>query len=168
MDTRGLSGRKRVPVSRLKPGVYVVALDQSWFHTPFLFHRKLIKDQEEIENLKRYGIREVVIDIARGLDVDPVPRIREVVEQVGAGPENKVPGASRKPRPALPEPTLRTVIREIETGRTVHEEALSIARTVLDGVGRGATVSAPAARRVVNNLMSSVSRCPEANLLLTQ
>lgn len=169
MDTRALSRRKRVPVSQLKPGVYVLALDQSWFQTPFLFHRRLIKDVEEIELLKKNGIREVVIDIARGIDVDPVSAASAATIEAAPGEKEKPAPATTKMRPSLlPEPTLRTVVSELEVGQTIHEEALSIARGIFDGVGSGAPVDSPVARQVVTNLLSSVTRCPEANLLLTQ
>ena len=168
MDARGLSTRKRVPVSRLKPGVYVVALDQSWFQTPFLFHRRLIQNFEEIELLKNHGIREVVIDTARGSDIDTSSPATLISD--GTAGENKKPvRGSAKPRPPLdPEPTLQEVVQELEVSRIVHEEALSIARDVFDGVGSGAPINSPAAKQVVTNLLSSVTRSPEANLLLTQ
>ncbi len=169
MDTRALSRRKRVSVSQLKPGVYVVALDQSWFQTPFLFHRKLIKDVEEIELLKQSGIREVVIDVARGLDVDPASYASAAAIETAAYEKDKTVPATAKKQPfALPEPTLGTVVKELEVGQTVHEEALSMAHNIFDGAGSGAPIDSPAARRVVTNLLSSVTRCPEANLLLTQ
>lgn len=169
MDTRALSRRKRVSVSQLKPGVYVVALDQSWFQTPFLFHRKLIKDVEEINLLKKNGIREVVIDIARGIDVDPESAESAAAIETAPGEKEKPSPATAKKRPSsLPEPTLRTVVKELEVGQTIHEEALSIARTIFDGAGSGAPIDSPIARQLVTNLLSSVTRCPEANLLLTQ
>ena len=169
MDTRALSSRKRVSVSKLKPGVYVVALDQSWFQTPFLFHRKLIKDVEEIELLKKNGIREVVIDIARGIDVDPASDASTASTETSPDEMETPATATAQKRPSsLPEPTLRTVVKELEVGRTIHEEALSIARGIFDGAGTGAPIDSPVARQVVTNLLSSVTRCPEANLLLTQ
>ncbi len=169
MDTRGLSRRKRVPVSELKPGVYVVALDQSWFQTPFLFHRKLITEFEEIELLKQNGIREVIIDIARGLDVDSPPATG-VAANATAAIEKEKPGPTtlKKRLSPLPEPTLSTVVKELKVGQTIHEEALSIARGVFDGVASGAPIDSPVARKIVTNLLSSVARCPEASLLLTQ
>ncbi|HYT54564.1 MAG TPA: DUF3391 domain-containing protein [Verrucomicrobiae bacterium] len=69
MHSEELSTRKRVPVSGIKPGMYVVGLDRSWLQTPFWFHRKLIKCVEDIDTLKKHGIREVLIDISRGADV---------------------------------------------------------------------------------------------------
>ena len=57
MDTEELKTRKSVSISRIKPGMYVVSLDRSWFQTPFYLHRRLIKNAEEIEQLKKLGVR---------------------------------------------------------------------------------------------------------------
>jgi HD-GYP domain-containing protein (c-di-GMP phosphodiesterase class II) len=168
MDTRGLSRRKRVPVSQLKPGVYVVALDQSWFQTPFMLHRRLIKDFEEIELLKKHGVREVVIDIARGADIDPSLSTLEPAE-ADRSENQKLSPAVPQPRSSLPpEATLQTVVEELEISRTIHDEALSAARDIFTGVGSGSPINSPIARQVVTNLLSSITRSPEANLLLTQ
>src|SRR5690348_9289578 len=75
MNSEDLQTQKRIPVNRIKPGMFVVALDRSWLATDLLFHRKLIKSDADIEALKRDGILEVIIDTARGVDlaveVDP-------------------------------------------------------------------------------------------------
>jgi HD-GYP domain-containing protein (c-di-GMP phosphodiesterase class II) len=169
MDTQGLNRRKRVPVSSLRPGVYVLELDQTWFQTPFVFHRRLIKDSEEIELLKKHGIRQVFIDIERGIDVEPAPAARAAPAETARGNNKETgPAASRTRLSSVPAPTVETVLKELETGRTIHEEALSIARDIFEGVGSGAPVNSPVARKVVTNLLSSVTRSPEANLLLTQ
>jgi HD-GYP domain-containing protein (c-di-GMP phosphodiesterase class II) len=56
---------KRISVDQLTPGMFVVKLDRPWLKTPFLFHKRMIKESEEIALLKRHGIREVVIDLAK-------------------------------------------------------------------------------------------------------
>jgi HD-GYP domain-containing protein (c-di-GMP phosphodiesterase class II) len=133
-----------------------------------MFHRRLIKDFDEIELLKKHGVREVVIDIARGADVDP-PSFSTAPAEVGNGENKTALPVPPKPSPSsLPEATLRTVVQELEVGRTIHDEALSTARDIFNGVGTGATINSPVARQVVTNLLSSVTRSPEANLLLTQ
>lgn len=160
MDTRALSRRKRVSVSQLKPGVYVIALDRSWFQTPFLFHRKLIRDVEEIELLKQNGIREVVIDVARGMDVDAESVASAAAIEAASGEEeSSVLPTAKKTTVSLPEPTLRTVVKELEAGQSIHEEALSITRDIFDGAGRGSLIESPVVRQVVNSLLSSVTRC---------
>src|SRR5262245_98716 len=125
MDTEELSTRKRVSVSKIKPGMYVVSLDQSWFQTPFYFHRRLIKNAEEIEQLKKLGIREVVIDTTLGADVDfalPDP-----------APASTSPVTNRSEpipphRPSLYETALQPLVEELETARTIHAEAVAAAQ----------------------------------------
>ncbi len=69
MTTEHLTTRKRIPIDRIKPGMFVVGLDRSWLETPFFFHRKLITSDSDIELLKRHGIHEVEIDTAYGVDL---------------------------------------------------------------------------------------------------
>ncbi|HEX2226513.1 MAG TPA: HD domain-containing phosphohydrolase [Candidatus Binatia bacterium] len=52
--------------------------------------------------------------------------------------------------------------------KAIHEEALATAQTIFDGVGRGSPLNSPAAKKTVTSLLESVTRSPEANLLLTQ
>jgi putative nucleotidyltransferase with HDIG domain len=62
---------KTITIDQLKPGMFIVGMDQAWFRTPFLFHKRLIRHTEDIELLRQHGIREVKIDPGRGLDVEP-------------------------------------------------------------------------------------------------
>ena len=52
---------KRISIDDLVVGMYIVALDQPWLQSPFLFHRRRIRRHEEIARLKAYGIRQVTI-----------------------------------------------------------------------------------------------------------
>ncbi|MBI3806654.1 MAG: DUF3391 domain-containing protein [Nitrospirae bacterium] len=64
---------KTITIDQLKPGMFIVGMDQAWFRTPFLLHKRLIRHTKDIELLRQHGIREVKIDPGRGLDVEPVP-----------------------------------------------------------------------------------------------
>src|SRR5918992_1250784 len=70
MDTPESSTKKRIPLSQLKPGMYVVELDRAWIHTPFLFDSRRIRNAREIELLAKHGVQEVIIDPARGTEAD--------------------------------------------------------------------------------------------------
>jgi putative nucleotidyltransferase with HDIG domain len=59
---------KSIAIDQLKPGMFVVRMDQPWYRTPFLFHRRLIRHQKDIDLLRRSGINEVTIDPSKGLD----------------------------------------------------------------------------------------------------
>ena len=64
---------KTITIDQLKPGMFIVGMDQPWYRTPFLLHKRLIRHTHDIDLLRQYGIREVQIDPGRGLDVEPVP-----------------------------------------------------------------------------------------------
>ena len=64
---------KTVTIDQLKPGMFIVGMDQPWYRTPFLLHKRLIRHTEDIDLLRRHGIRELKIDPSQGLDVEPVP-----------------------------------------------------------------------------------------------
>jgi len=64
---------KTITIDQLKPGMFLVGMDQPWYRTPFLLHKRLIRHTHDIDLLRQYGIREVQIDPGRGLDVEPVP-----------------------------------------------------------------------------------------------
>ena len=51
----------------------MVEMDLPWHQTPFLFNRRLIRDQKDIDRIRQHGIKEVKIDPSRGFDVEPVP-----------------------------------------------------------------------------------------------
>jgi putative nucleotidyltransferase with HDIG domain len=62
-----------ITIDQLKPGMFIVGMDQPWFRTPFLFHKRLIRNTSDIDQLRQCGIREVRIDPSQGLDVEPAP-----------------------------------------------------------------------------------------------
>ena len=64
---------KTITIDQLKPGMFIVGMDQPWYRTPFLLHKRLIRNTKDIDLLRQHGIRELKIDPSQGLDVDPVP-----------------------------------------------------------------------------------------------
>jgi putative nucleotidyltransferase with HDIG domain len=162
--------RKRVLVSQLKPGVYVAELDQSWFESPFYFHRRMITDASEIELLRKAGIREVVIDTARGADVDGA---NSAAESAGTTTESRVeipiPDVpARSPGAPTENETVAAFTREFAIARSLHADALRAAKNIFAGVGSGLPINSSETQKVVTDLLTSVTRAPEANLLLTQ
>lgn len=72
---------RTIPLSDVKVGMYLIGVDRSWLHTPFLRHKFEISAQSEIDTLRASGIAQVTIDTERGLDcgvpeaipADPAP-----------------------------------------------------------------------------------------------
>jgi putative nucleotidyltransferase with HDIG domain len=68
-----MKNAKTITIDQLKPGMFIVGMDQPWFRTPFLLHKRLIRNTNDIDLLRQHGIKEVKIDPGRGLDVEPNP-----------------------------------------------------------------------------------------------
>lgn len=74
---------RTILLTRLVVGMYLIGVNRSWLQTPFLRHKFKIKDQLEIEALRRAGITEVTIDTELGLDiVDHEPTHSTSIETV--------------------------------------------------------------------------------------
>lgn len=63
-------GKKVISIHKLKIGMFVEELDRPWLDTPFLFHRKKLKKQIDIDKLIENGIKQVTINTDKGLDVE--------------------------------------------------------------------------------------------------
>ena len=82
---------KTITIDQLKPGMFIVGMDQPWYRTPFLLHKRLIRHTKDIDLLRQHGIREVKIDVDLGLDVGPAP------------PGGPPPSSDRQETPATPQ-----------------------------------------------------------------
>ena len=166
---------KRISIDDLVVGMYIVGLDQPWLQSPFLFHRRRIRRHEEITRLKAYGIRQVTIDLTRGLDlVEPVetpPRPAQVLlpsspalpplprrESQGEGPSPQEGDTLSRPRvSALP---------NLALVRAVYTEAMTAVQSIFEGAKTGAPLNSGAAQEVVHSLMETVLGHHEALMSL--
>ena len=107
--------KKRIAIQDLRPGMYIAGMDQSWFQTPFLRHKWLVKRDDEITLLRNYGIQDVFIDTEKGLDVASTANVEESEStQVSSD------------RITLPQPlNLGPDPEDIEAARLLRAEAIS-------------------------------------------
>ena len=69
-DSSLTSTIKRIATHQLKVGMFLVGVDESWWKSPLFRHNRLLRNQAEIDKLKRSDIKEVLIDSSRGVDVN--------------------------------------------------------------------------------------------------
>ncbi|QOJ34567.1 MAG: DUF3391 domain-containing protein [Nitrospira sp.] len=62
-----------ITIDQLQTGMFVVKLDVAWFRSPFFRHSFLIRTTEQIDKLRRAGVKRLQIDPARGLDLSDRP-----------------------------------------------------------------------------------------------
>ncbi len=149
---------KKIPVTQLKPGMYVCDLGAAWMDHPFLRNQFPVKDEATIRKIVDAGIREVYIDPAQGLDVADAPTEHEVREEIEA----------EMLRIAVePAPVRRVGTRE-ELGRAkvVHGEANKIIHNIMNDVRLGKQVQVEAVEPVVEQMTESILRNAGALLSL--
>jgi HD-GYP domain-containing protein (c-di-GMP phosphodiesterase class II) len=173
MNLEESNAKKRIRLAQLKPGMYVVELDRPWLKTPFFSHSRYIKNHDDIELLAKHGIGEVVVDLERSVDAGTPTSVAAPEPAAASGPsvgENGSPIESPAAKQARlqHETILQPLNKELSVAHGIHAEALATAQSVFDGVGRGSRLNSPAAKQTVTELLGSVTRSPEANLLLAQ
>ena len=157
-------------------GMYISELDRPWVETPFLFQKFELRTSEEMEQLKKHCTY-VYVDTELGPDVAPKPRDKESVVRIRKLEEQdekikrevkKIAEAPsrRSQRPAYPDRT--SVQRELVRAREVQSQTRVLMRTTIEEVQKGKAVNIPLAEKVVDNMVESVIRNPDALVCLSQ
>ena len=168
--------KRKVHVLDLQMGMHISELDRPWIETPFLFQKFELRTSEEMEQLKKHCTY-VYVDTELGLDVAPKPRDKESVVRIRKLEEQdekikrevkKIAEAPsrRSQRPVYPDRT--SVQRELVRAREVQSQTRVLMRTTIEEVQKGKAVNIPLAEKVVDNMVESVIRNPDALVCLSQ
>ena len=131
---------RRVPLSLLRPGMFVHAIDGSWLSHPFWRRRFALKSADDITALRDAGIDFVTIDTARGLA--PVDEPSE-------------PVAIAAP---IPDDTPAGILAERERAAEIVARTKETMRGVFDGARLGKAIQSEEVGAVVDEISGSVRR----------
>ena len=142
---------KKIPVSRLRPGMFVQELCGDWMSHPFWRAQFKLSSDAELRRIADSGIQHVYIDTDRGLDdVEAV-----AADEVKASVEREIVAALSEPDDKV----LRVSVREeMSRARKVHEQAHKVVRSMMSDVRLGKAVSLEDAEPVVEAITGSVLR----------
>ena len=153
---------KKVSTLYLEQGMYISNLDRPWLDTPFLIQGFVIKDDEEIALLKKF-CEHVYIDTSKGVDtVHSIPG------------QNKLKTNTRLEQCLVDKTRLaeyvdtKTPAEEMPAARTAIEKASSRVIAIMNAVKADKRVNAEQVRDVVEPVLESVIRNPDALMWLTQ
>jgi HD-GYP domain-containing protein (c-di-GMP phosphodiesterase class II) len=156
---------KRISIDDLVVGMYIVGLDQPWLQSPFLFHRRRIRRHEEIARLKAYGIRQVTIDLSRGVDLvetvemPPQPAQALLPASPALSPfslrESQGEEAFPKGGDILSQPQV-SPLSDLALVRAVYTEAMTAVQSIFEGAKTGAPLNSGAAQEVVHSLLETM------------
>ena len=142
---------KKIPVSRLKPGMFVHELCGDWMSHPFWRAKFKLTGGGDLRRIVESGIQHVYIDTDRGLD-DKEAVAADVVQ---AAVEQEIVAAMSAPDDRLVRASVR---EEMARARKVHEQAHKVVRSMMGDVRLGKAVSLEDAEPVVEAITSSVLR----------
>ncbi len=147
------SSLKQISVDQLVPGMFVVEMDLPWYRTPFLFHKRLIKDTDTIRLMKTHGIRRVTIDTGKGVDAPP-----SVVPGRSSDGDERTPASVAPAEPAGDSADT--------TARQLYADAQQVVDRIFADLEQGIPPPPAATKAVVSRVLSHIMRDRAA--LLTQ
>lgn len=158
-----MSTLKTITIDQLKPGMFVVWMDQSWYRTPFFSHKRLIRDQNDIALLLQHGIKELKIDMAKSLETEADPAEQFPPSAPAQKQIAPPPSAVRKKHA----PPLRPR-EEAAPAHTTYTEASSSVEHMFEWVETGKASPPEEVQRVVGNMLAQVQDDKAALLSLLQ
>ena len=151
--------KKEVPVEELEFGVYISELDRPWTETPFMFQGFVLKDDKQLEILKKH-CKKVTIDLEKG------PDLQDVRLQKRAGPNQPSVLESIKTKVRYEEKA--SVDEEMPAARAATRKTEGVLQDIFNAVQAGKALDAPRVKEAVTSMTDSVVRNPDAMLLLAK
>ena len=149
---------KKIKVSQLKPGIFIHDFQADWFKHPFVFGKKKVNDWEMVRKIKSYGIKEVLIDTTKGLDVVTKTSVDDLKKAFGT---DEV--FIEKEAPIIKNTSLS---EEINKAKIIKQEAKTIIENLSNDIRLGKQIELSGVDEVVENMMESVYRNQDALLNL--
>ncbi|MBT8084049.1 MAG: DUF3391 domain-containing protein [Woeseia sp.] len=165
-----------ISIEHLKLGMYVSQLDKPWVETPFLFQGFTVADVDDLAELKKH-CKAVIVDIEQSnLDADQVSKLIRISQKEAITIESReTNGAvllSKSTVKEVKEPDYKRtgqyyvnteqLGQELARAKDIEKNATKAVADVLDGVRNGETLSVPRLEEVVDPLVDSVLRNPDA------
>lgn len=151
---------KKIPATRLKPGMFIHDLNCGWMDHPFLTTRFKLESGRDVKKILDAGIREVYIDTALGLDIADAPTAAEVRQEL----DNEMQQLAEK-QVALPRTSMQ---EELSRAHKIHSEANLIMRNIMSDVRLGKQVRVEQMEPLVDKMAGSILRNSGALLSLAR
>jgi HD-GYP domain-containing protein (c-di-GMP phosphodiesterase class II) len=142
---------KRIPIEQLIPGMFIIEMDVPWYRTPFLSHKRLIKDLQTIQLMKQHGIRMMTIDTSKGADLQSEPSTTPPLATCPQPPHADVPAppghATERTPEAKPDDHSSTLI---------YAQALEAIEHIFEELERGIPPPLEATKTIVSNVLGQI------------
>lgn len=151
---------QKVNIPYLKIGMYISNLDRPWIDTPFLLEGFHIETEKDITTLSKY-CSFVYIDTNRGIASTNI--IEKASSKVQHYLERFLQGGKKKIKYEVKTPTKK----EIPKAKTAIESATKSIASIMKNIKEGGDINIGSIEGVVDPILSSVVRNPEAYMWLS-
>jgi HD-GYP domain-containing protein (c-di-GMP phosphodiesterase class II) len=171
---------KTISIDELRLGMFIERLDRSWLTTPFMRHRFVLSDADDIALLKRYGIKQIVIDPTKGLDVEervtapaapPAPAVSPEAPSLAVSPDAPAASAPRDvpaPAPSTDRPAAIPSRADLAIAGLVHSESVTAMQRILEGITSAVRLDSPALRTMVTRIHDRLIENRSAMMTVTR
>jgi HD-GYP domain-containing protein (c-di-GMP phosphodiesterase class II) len=150
---------KRIAVEQLSPGMFIHDLSSDLEFRPFVGSRFTLDNGAQIEQIAAAGVKEVYIDMARGLDVPDAPTDADVSREIDQTMQKISRGeAFVGTRPGIPE--------ALALAKNIRLDGKEIVRSVTANARREGSLKLDEARQLVDRIATSIAQNPGALLSL--
>jgi HD-GYP domain-containing protein (c-di-GMP phosphodiesterase class II) len=149
---------KRIPVEQLRLGMHLHGLCGAWIDHPFWRSRFTISDTADLDRLRDSSVREVMIDVSLGLDVEAAAPALAVASVASAAASP----AEAAPAPAAAAAAGRQASREQQLGRArkLVQQSREQVTAMFNDARLGRALDVQSGREVVGEIAGSVIDSP--------
>lgn len=152
---------KKITINQLRPGIFVHDFNCDKSSTNLILNPTLIKDVKIIDILSSWGIKEVYIDTARGLDVEKAKPQLEVKQEIDS--------AFHELAQKHPESTRSVPLKEeLEVAKNIKTRATTVIENVMRAIRAGRPMETESAVELIEEMDQSLARNKDALVLLTR
>lgn len=158
---------RKITVDQLRPGMFLNEMCGSWMDHPFWNTRFLVENPADIQSLRASAVKEVWIDIARGLDVSDgdVPPTDETRAESEARNERELVETLVQPTIVVPRVELAA---EVKRAAALCGKAKGEITAMFSEARMGKAVAPEKLEPLVEEISNSVQRNPGALISLAR
>lgn len=137
---------RRIPLDALRVGMHVTKIDRRWFWSPLLFHSFVVRTVEQIDSLRRHGVKEVEIDPSQGREVDVIEKPGTEGGARGWTSDTRLPAS---PPQDIPVPSLHALSQDLSLAREARRRLEQSIHSIFSDISTTGLVEPEEARKII-------------------
>jgi putative nucleotidyltransferase with HDIG domain len=150
---------KKIQTDQIKVGMFIHDLDCAWMNHPFFKNQFKVKHEKTIQKISTSGIKNVIIDTQKGVDLDTAPTIAEVQQSLQEQNEQIAKSQTGLNKEVLVE-------EEIDNAKSILAEAGKTIKIIMERVRLDKQTEVETIESITQRIVDSVFRNKDALIIL--